>query len=73
MKVSLESTTKIVEMNGLPCRVWEGTTEGGIRTHAFIPRIAVHKDDDAREFEAELKEQKAPSVEVAAIPLRMIL
>ena len=40
MKVTLESTTKIVELNGVQARIWEGTTEGGIRVHAFITRIA---------------------------------
>jgi hypothetical protein len=41
MKITLESTAKIVEFNGLPARIWEGKTEGGIACHAFITRIAV--------------------------------
>ncbi len=77
MKVELESTDKIVTLvvNGreVPARVWEGTTAKGIRCHAFITRIAVANGDDAGEFEADLKEQRAPSLEVAAIPLRFIL
>lgn len=73
MKVTLESTTKIVELNGVPARVWEGETESGVKVHAFITRIAVHKNDDASQFEKELKEQRAPSADVAAIPLRMII
>ena len=77
MKVTLESTTKIVQLvvNGatVPARIWEGTTETGIRCHAFITRIAVHEDDDPSQFETELKQQRPPSIEVAAIPLRLIL
>lgn len=77
MQVQLESTSRIVRLtvNGVsvPARIWEGTTAGGIRCHAYITRIAVHKDDDAAEFDRDLQEHKAPTAEVLAIPLSMIL
>jgi hypothetical protein len=73
MKITLESTTRIVNANGIDMRVWEGTTESGIQIQALIPRIAAYKDSDLSQFEAELKEQKAPSAAVAAFPLRMVL
>ena len=73
MKVTLHSTSKIVTLNGLPARIWEGTTEGGIPCHAYVTRIAVAEDADATEFEKELQEHTAPSPEIEAIPLRMIL
>lgn len=77
MTVHLQNTTKIVTLivNGaeVPARIWEGVTENGIRCHAFITRIAVHKDDNAEEFERDLAEQRTPTTEVAAIPLRLIL
>jgi len=69
MRVILESTDKIVELQTstgiVPARLWEGVTDSGIQCHAFITRIAVHKDDDATQFERELKKQRAPS---AALP-----
>lgn len=73
MKVTLVNTSKIVELNGVPARVWEGETESGIKIHAFITRIAVEKSQDTSQFEKELKEQKPPSADVEAIPLRMII
>lgn len=73
MKIKLENTSKIVELNGVPARIWEGETESGIPVHAFITRIAVEKDQDTGQFEKELQEQKAPSTELEAIPGRMIL
>lgn len=73
MKVTIESTTKMVHLNGVPTRVWEGKTESGIPVHCFITRIAVKKDQPATEFEKELLECKAPSPEVQAIPARLIL
>lgn len=74
MKVNLKSTTKIVELNGVPARVWEGETESGIKVHAFITRIAIDSfETRTEEFEAELKQQAPPSVAVQSIPLRMII
>lgn len=77
MKVQLESTSKIVTLvvNGtdVPARLWEGQTTDGIPCHAYITRIAVNNKEDTSEFERDLKEQPAPSPEMQAIPLRMIL
>lgn len=77
MEVVLRSTTKIVNLvvggHSVPARVWEGTTAGGLECHAYITRIAVHKDDDAREFDAELQEHTPPSAAIQEIPLSLIL
>lgn len=74
MNVQLESTTAIVELNGIKCRVWEGQTTSGVRVYALIPRIAAHKGQDLAEFERDLEEQAPPSVEVSQVfPLRMVL
>ncbi len=73
MKITIESTDKIVELNGVPARIWEGTTKAGIPMHAYITRVAVREDADADEFERELAEQKKPSEAVQGIPLSMIL
>ncbi len=77
MKVQLESTTKVITFRigntEVAARVWEGTTENGIRCHAYITRIAVHNNDDASEFERDLQEHAAPTTAIQAIPLSMIL
>lgn len=72
MKVTLESTTKLVTLNGVPARVWAGVTEAGIPCHAFVTRIAVSRDDDISQFERELAEQWAPSTDVSWYPARMV-
>ncbi len=66
MNVTFEGQT-------VPARVWEGTTESGIPVYAFITRIAVHNDADHTQFEAELQECRAPSRDVAHLPLSLIL
>lgn len=78
MKVTLESTDKIVELQTpsgvVPARIWEGHTESGIACHALVTRIAVSKDLDASEFERDLHEHRPPSPAVArTYDLRMIL
>jgi len=62
MKITIESTTQIVDLNnGVQARIWEGTTESGIAVHCFVTRIAVHKHDDASQFERELQTHRPPS------------
>lgn len=74
MKIIIESTSKIVHVNNVPARIWEGQTESGIKLHCYITRIAIDKNETrSEEFEKELQEQKAPSAEMQSIPLRMIL
>ncbi|WP_299576612.1 hypothetical protein [uncultured Sunxiuqinia sp.] len=79
MKVTLTSTSKIVILkpgllsDGLPARIWVGETESGVKVHAFITRIAVAKDQDTEQFERELQQCETPSVEIQAIPRRLII
>ncbi len=79
MKITIESTTRVVTLktsalaDGIPARVWEGVTERGIKVQVLVTRIAVEKDDDCAQFEAELQEHRVPSAAVQAFPLRMII
>jgi len=70
MKITIESTETLTQIEGVPVRLWEGVTEGGVRCKVFIHRLAVHNDDNATQFDAELKEQLQPGV---PIDLRHIL
>ena len=73
MEIQIQSTTKIVTVNGVPARIWEGHTASGIPCHCYITRIAVAKELDSAEFDRELQEHRAPSVAAEAIPLSLIL
>jgi hypothetical protein len=73
LKLIIENTTQITEVNGVPCRMWQGVTESGIQVQCLITRVAVHNSRDCSQFEAELQETRPPSVETLAFPLRMIL
>ena len=79
MTITITSTSEVVTCktsalaDGMLCRVWEGTTESGIRVQCLIPRIAALKADDLAQFEAQLAEQKPPSFTERAFPLRMVI
>lgn len=73
MKITLEQTTQIHQINGVPARLWEGKTESGIEIQVLITRIAVHNSQDCSQFERELQEQRPPSPNAQAFPLRMVL
>lgn len=74
MKITIESTTKITDLNGVPARIWEGKTDSGIKVHCFITRVAVdHDEKNIDQFQKELRQQKAPSTDIEAYPASMIL
>lgn len=71
MKVILTSTEKVVQFEGSPARIWEGTTESGIKVHAYIRSIACNRESDSSDFEKDLIQHDPPSAEIAAIPMRL--
>lgn len=70
MRLMIESTDALTSLDGVPVRLWEGTTEDGIPCKVFIHRIAVANEQDASTFDRQLKEQLPPG---RYIPLSMIL
>jgi hypothetical protein len=72
MKITIESTTKIVQVNGVDARIWEGHTDSGIPVHCLVTRIAVAKDADASQFERELQRPPSPVID-GVYPARMVL
>ena len=63
MKLTIEATERIVQLNGVPARIWKGTTESGVEVHCFVARIAVPEEagsDAHAEFERELRSCPEP-------------
>lgn len=84
MKITIESTPKIVELvihgHAVPARVWQGETDSGIPVQCFVTRIApeIPKTDpniDALtvQFATELQHCADPRRTIEAIPMRMIV
>lgn len=74
MKLTIESTTRIIAVNGVPARVWEGVSEKGAPVYLAVTRVAVPENADQAEFAKELQEHRAPSdAAVQCFPLRMVI
>lgn len=84
MKITIESTTKIVtlkshsEGEGIQTRVWQGKTDSGIPVYCLISRVMVPEgrpENEYKEFETELfdKPKAQPDLEASIIPLRFII
>ncbi len=75
MKITLTSTTKIVTLDGVQARIWEGHSDAGVPVLCMITRISPRTHDAAalRQFEVELQECDPPSPEAAIIPTRLVL
>jgi hypothetical protein len=70
MKMTIEATDQITHLEGVPARVWKGTTEKGVACLVFVHRIAVDRGADASELERALKEQLPPG---RVVDLRKVL
>ena len=75
VKITLESTNRIITVNGTKARIWEGESAAGVPIVAAIATIAVHNSENQAEFERELDEQHKTVSErgIQAFPLRFFL
>ncbi|HZL29188.1 MAG TPA: hypothetical protein VFC39_21870 [Acidobacteriaceae bacterium] len=54
MKITIESTDILTEIDGAMCRVWRGVTERGVQCDLAIAMLRVLVEADHAEFQAEL-------------------
>lgn len=74
MKLTIQSTEHVVHVNGVPARLWEGTSESGVRVFCLVTRCAVERTQDCSQFERELRECAQPTLEgLHVFPLRFVL
>jgi len=60
VRIVIESTDEVMELDGVPVRAWNGVTQAGIHCRVFIHRIAVPEGVDAGEFDRRLARRAAP-------------
>jgi hypothetical protein len=65
MRITIDATEYITDIDGVPVRVWEGVTERGIPCKVMVHRVAVRDDQDCTQFDRELKETLPPGRRVA--------
>ncbi len=65
MRLQIEPSEMIVDLNGVQVRVWNGISEQGVQVFVFVHRLAVRNDDDLAAFERELIDM--PSLRVTRV------
>jgi hypothetical protein len=63
MKITITPTRSIVDLNGVPCRIWTGKTERGIPVTLYVTRVQVDRDLAQDEFLRELVETEPPKIQ----------
>jgi hypothetical protein len=64
MKILMEPTPAFVDIDGAPCRVWKGTTEGGNPVDVFVRCVGSPDPESQAEFLAALLEIPRPALSV---------
>jgi hypothetical protein len=78
MKLTLEPTATIQNVDGVPCRIWEGVSDAGNRAvpvKAWVRMVQPQTHDEAAlaAFGAELQALPEPSKTLVVTDLRFIL
>lgn len=60
MKIVIESTDQVTDVDGIPVRVWNGMTEQGTPCVVLVHRLVVRSDADTERFERELLTMPTP-------------
>lgn len=73
MKVQITPTNKILKINGISLRIWEGITDDNIKIKCYIARIAIDKDNpNAKDLEEKINNCINKDLD-NLIPLKLIL
>ena len=67
MKITMLNSQAIHEVNGTPCRVWEGKTEKGVPCLVYVAAIAV-EDGRHQQFAEELEALTPPKIAAVLAP-----
>jgi len=54
VRLSISTTDKIVSLDGVQCREWDGVTDTGVRCTVYVHRVAAKEEADQGVFEDDL-------------------
>lgn len=72
MKITIENTSRIVHLDNVTARIWEGKTDSGIPVICYITGIGAANAEHEK-FRHEFLEQRPPSPAAEAVPGKLIL
>jgi hypothetical protein len=62
MRIQIEPSEILVDIDGVTTRVWNGVTEEGVQCFVFVARVAVRAEDDALDLASVLIEVDQPEI-----------
>lgn len=65
MRMTIKSTSRIVRLDGVECRAWQGITDRAVRVTLYVARVEVDDSQDCSELDDELVETKPPHLVLA--------
>jgi hypothetical protein len=68
MTITLEPTPRLLTIDGVVHRVWQGRTGHGIEVHAYVSRVAAIHGCDTRELDDALRPTSPLRPELRTIP-----
>jgi hypothetical protein len=71
MQLTITSTDRFEDLDGVPIRVWDGITQDGGECLVFIHSIGVRENASQREFELELKSIAPPNFRPPSVSRRL--
>jgi hypothetical protein len=69
VRIQIEPTELVMDLNGMQTRVWNGITDSGVQVFVFVHRVAIHSTDDPTAFERELIAMPL----IRAVPIKQLL
>ena len=60
MRIAIESTPSVTEIDGVQCRIWHGVTASGTRCTVLVQRLVVAEGEDQDRCRHELRELEPP-------------
>lgn len=72
MKITIQSTDKVIHLNGAPTRIWEGATENGLPIVCLVSELTGDFDGPYDEFERYPNKHTLASPAAERFALRMV-
>lgn len=65
MKLSIEMSDELANIDGVECRIWNGHADNGVPVRVYVHRVAVPLGEVMKAFDDELLTRRPPQRELS--------